>query len=50
VVRHDGPVSVRRAFTVSELEELARRAGLGYLSARRHAGFRLSLTGAKHHG
>lgn len=50
IVRHDGPVSVRRSFTESELEELALRAGLPYLCVRRHAGFRLSLTGAKHAG
>ena len=47
VVRHDGPVSVRRAFTTAELQELAGQAGLHYLKARRHPWFRLSLAGEK---
>ncbi len=50
VVRHDGPVSVRRAFTVEELDALAARAGLRYLKARREPWFRLSLAGLKSHG
>lgn len=47
VTRHDGPVSVRRAFREPELEALARRAGLPYLLARRHSFFRLALAGEK---
>lgn len=47
ITRHDGPVSVRRAFTEEELSALAGRAGLGYLKARRHLGFRLCLAGLK---
>lgn len=47
VVRHDGPLSVRRAFTVNELASLAERAGLGYLRARREGPFRVSLVGEK---
>ena len=48
VVRHDGPLSVRRAFTVDELRELASACGLGYLSARSEGPFRVSLSGEKH--
>jgi 2-polyprenyl-3-methyl-5-hydroxy-6-metoxy-1,4-benzoquinol methylase len=47
ITRHDGPVSVRRAFTPEELRALAAEAGLPYLSARRHALFRLALAGEK---
>jgi 2-polyprenyl-3-methyl-5-hydroxy-6-metoxy-1,4-benzoquinol methylase len=47
MVRHDGPVSVRRAFRAHELEELARAAGLGYLVARDERYFRISLSGEK---
>jgi ubiquinone/menaquinone biosynthesis C-methylase UbiE len=41
--RHDGPLSVRRSFTPSELLELGRRAGLSDLRVRRRALFRLVL-------
>ena len=47
VVRHDGPLSVRRAFTISELDALARGAGLPYLRAAREPWFRVSLAGEK---
>jgi 2-polyprenyl-3-methyl-5-hydroxy-6-metoxy-1,4-benzoquinol methylase len=47
VSRYDGPLSVRRAFTTQELDDLARRAGLDYLSSRRHPFFRVSLAGEK---
>jgi 2-polyprenyl-3-methyl-5-hydroxy-6-metoxy-1,4-benzoquinol methylase len=47
VVRHDGPLSVRRAFTVAELRDLAAAAGLRYLRARGEGPFRLSLAGEK---
>lgn len=47
VVRHDGPLSVRRAFTVDELARLAREVQLPYLTARPEAWFRLSLAGEK---
>jgi len=47
VVRHDGPMSVRRAFRPEELNRLARDAGLDYLHSRRHPWFRLSLAGEK---
>ncbi len=41
--RHDGPLSVRRAFTPAELKELARAAGLENAQVRSHPVFRLSL-------
>jgi len=47
VVRHDGPLSVRRAFTVGELARLASDLGLEYLRARPEGLFRLSLSGEK---
>lgn len=48
IVRHDGPLSVRRAFRPAELEALARDAGLDYLTARAHRPwFRVSLAGEK---
>lgn len=47
VVRHDGPLSVRRAFTPDELRIAAREAGCGYLRARRERFFRVSLAGEK---
>ena len=47
IVRHDGPLSVRRAFTVDELARLAADLGLGYLRARPEGLFRLSLSGEK---
>lgn len=47
VVRHDGPLSVRRAFRVGELESLARAAGLPYLRARAEPWCRVSLAGEK---
>lgn len=47
VTRHDGLISVRKAFRAEELEALAREAGLGYLRARAHPFFRLSLGGEK---
>lgn len=44
VTRHDGPVSVRAAFTVPEMRELARRAGVqGRIRVRREPVFRLAL-------
>jgi 2-polyprenyl-3-methyl-5-hydroxy-6-metoxy-1,4-benzoquinol methylase len=47
VVRHDGPLSVRRAFTLPEMEALGRHAGLPHLKARKEPWFRLSLAGEK---
>jgi SAM-dependent methyltransferase len=47
VVKHDGPLSVRRAFTVDELDALAREAALPWLAARRERWFRASLAGER---
>lgn len=47
IVRHDGPLSVRRAFRVSELETLAQEAGLPFLKAREEPWFRVRLSGEK---
>ncbi len=47
VVRHDGPLSVRRAFRKHELDVLAASAGLRYLKSRNEPFFRLSLAGEK---
>ena len=43
ITRHDGPVSVLRAFTAKELVELARAAGLGRPTVHRHFFYRLVL-------
>ncbi len=43
VTRHDGPISVRRAFTPGELLELARQAGLRAPQVHRHPFYRLIL-------
>lgn len=47
IVRHDGPLSVRRSFRVSELVTLANEAGLSGLNARVEPWFRVSLVGEK---
>jgi 2-polyprenyl-3-methyl-5-hydroxy-6-metoxy-1,4-benzoquinol methylase len=47
VVRNDGPLSVRRSFRVSELDDLAREAGLDFTRARREPWFRVSVAGEK---
>ncbi|MBK8870791.1 MAG: methyltransferase domain-containing protein [Elusimicrobia bacterium] len=47
VVRHDGPLSVRRAFRVNELESLAHDAGLSYVKVRTEPWCRISLAGEK---
>lgn len=44
LTRHDGPVSVLRAYTRDELRELARRAGLKAIRVRRQFPARLILT------
>ena len=47
IVRADGPTSVRRAFTKSELRGYARRAGLSYLNVGTFFGYRQALAGEK---
>lgn len=46
-VKFDGPQSVRKAFTVPEIEALARRAGLDWLSVRLHFAHRFTLAGTR---
>jgi ubiquinone/menaquinone biosynthesis C-methylase UbiE len=43
VTRHDGPLSVRRAFTPAELRSLAARAGFANGRVEAHFPFRLAL-------
>ncbi|MFL5385879.1 MAG: methyltransferase domain-containing protein [Longimicrobiaceae bacterium] len=43
VTRHDGPLSVRRAFTPAELRGLAARAGFARAEVRAHLPFRVAL-------
>ncbi|MEO5509021.1 MAG: methyltransferase domain-containing protein [Longimicrobiales bacterium] len=45
LTRHDGPLSVRRAFTVDELAAVARQAGLADIVVSRRWFYRLLLTG-----
>ena len=47
VVRHDGPLSVRRAFLPQELSALAAESGFPYLKSKREPWFRVSLAGEK---
>jgi 2-polyprenyl-3-methyl-5-hydroxy-6-metoxy-1,4-benzoquinol methylase len=47
MVRHDGPLSVRRAYTKKELAGFAQAAGLPYLKTQAHFGHRLTLAGEK---
>jgi ubiquinone/menaquinone biosynthesis C-methylase UbiE len=42
---HDGPLSVRRAYTRAELRDLAARAGLRRVELRDFVGYRVALTG-----
>lgn len=47
LTRHDGPLSVLRAFTGTELRSITVRAGLRVLSLRRHFFHRLVLVAAR---
>ena len=47
VLRHDGPLSVRRAFRAEELGALARKSGMAWLSLRTHFGHRMTLAGER---
>ncbi|TDI22928.1 MAG: methyltransferase domain-containing protein [Acidobacteria bacterium] len=47
VLRHDGPLSVKRAFRGDELCALARRSGMAWLSMRTHFGHRMTLAGER---
>lgn len=46
-VKYDGPQSVRKAFTVPEIEALARRAGVDWLRVTRHFAHRFTLAGER---
>ena len=46
-VKFDGPLSVRRSFTVPEIEALALRAGLPWLRVKTHFGHRFTLAGER---
>jgi hypothetical protein len=43
ITRHDGPASVRQAYTRSEIEALAREAGFAHFETRRLLPFRWGL-------
>ncbi|MGH2460915.1 MAG: methyltransferase domain-containing protein [Chloroflexota bacterium] len=43
LTRHDGPLSVRRAYTSGELVALARRAGLDQIAATGFLGYRVAI-------
>lgn len=47
LTRHDGALSILRAFKPRELEELGRAAGLKNVSVRKHFPYRLVLSGEK---
>jgi hypothetical protein len=47
VVKVDGPLSVKRGFTVPEVATLARRAGLEWLQVKVHFGHRFTLAGER---
>lgn len=48
LTRHDGPLSVRRAYTRDELRELAVRAGLDAIEFDGFAGYRAAMTARKY--
>ena len=47
IVQHDGPLSVRKAFTPNELRNFATRAHVPYAKVYTHFGYRLTLAGEK---
>lgn len=47
IVRHDGPLSVQRAFRPDELEALAKEANLPFLKSQTEPWCRISLAGEK---
>jgi len=47
IARFDAPASCERAFTLAELGELARRAGMRNFQVRRHLVFRMAVAGRK---
>ena len=47
IVQYDGPLSVRRAFTRTELGNYAQKANVPYAKVYSHFGYRLTLAGEK---
>lgn len=47
ILRHDGPLSVKRALRPHELQRLGAQAGLPWLSVTRHFGHRMTLAGER---
>jgi ubiquinone/menaquinone biosynthesis C-methylase UbiE len=47
LTRHDGPLSVRRAYTRAEMTALAERAGLGPVSFAGFLGYRMAMTAGR---
>jgi len=47
MVQHDGPLSVKRAFTKNELHAYIQKTSLPYLRVYSHFGYRYSLAGEK---
>ncbi len=47
LVRHDGPISILRGFTLRECEELKKVLGLGAISLYRHFPYRFILIGER---
>jgi ubiquinone/menaquinone biosynthesis C-methylase UbiE len=47
LTRHDGPLSVRRAYTRREMAALAARAGLGPVSFEGFLGYRMAMTAGR---
>ncbi len=45
LTRNDGPISVRRAYSPSELACLAQRAAWKRIAVRKHLGYRMTLAG-----
>jgi ubiquinone/menaquinone biosynthesis C-methylase UbiE len=44
---YDGPLSVLRAYTPSEAQELAQQAGWTSIAVRKHPGYRMALVGGR---
>ncbi len=50
ITRHDAPASVRRAYTVEEMQDMLARAGAARLEFSRHYLFRMGVILWKEHG
>jgi 2-polyprenyl-3-methyl-5-hydroxy-6-metoxy-1,4-benzoquinol methylase len=47
LVKHDARISVRQAFTMAEMDALAKRSGLGWARVHEHFAYRFVLAGRK---